>query len=267
VSGTCNLLRTINALFDRMNSRNPFGKYLQSPLGMLSKDEIFNDFAAGEAYILSLTMQPLLLSDSTDEPKSKKMRSDILIVSGPRRKGFLGFLVNMITFKKVFEIYIQTGHLKYLLTFKTSQDHVELLFCSIRGSLGKNNNPTTREFTTSLKKILLGTTHHSQFANCLLQDDSEIIPFSSSLEETFKINEEVLESEEICQVREYIDALPSLSEYKSDVLVYIAGYVQRQILSKEQCIHCKNFLLNVKIVQTSHLLDIKNRGAPAYSVC
>ncbi len=126
--------------------------------------------------------------------------------------------------------------------------------------MGKNNNPTTKEFTTSLKKILLGATHHSQFLICLIQDDSAIIPFSSSLEETFITNKVGSDSAENCKVEEYFESLPTLSEYKSDIIVYIAGYVQRQILTKEQCIHCKLFLTNMKIVQTSLILDVKNRG-------
>jgi hypothetical protein len=177
ISGTCKFLRIINILFDRMNSKSPFGKFLNSPLGSLNKDEIFNDFVAGESYILSLGMQPLTSSAATDEPQNKKIKSDMLVVSGPRKKGFIGFLVNMITYKKLYEIYIHTGHLKYLLTYKTSQDHVEHLFCSIRGSLGKNSNPTTKEFTTSLKKILLGATHHSQFSNCLFRTTVQLFPF------------------------------------------------------------------------------------------
>jgi hypothetical protein len=167
VSGTCRFLRVFNMLFDRMNSRNPFGRLLKSPLKTSSKEEIFKDFASGESFILSLTVQPS--RQASCEPEMKKMRSDGLVLDGPRKKGFIGFLVNMRTYKKLYELYIQTGYLKYLLTFKTSQDHVEHLFCCVRGSLGKNNNPTTREFTTNLKKIVLGATHKSQFANCLIQ--------------------------------------------------------------------------------------------------
>jgi hypothetical protein len=68
-----------------------------------------------------------------------------------------------ISYEKPFEIYIQTGFLEYLLTLKTSQDHVEHLFCCIRESLYKNNYPSTNEFTTGLKKIVLEASHHSQY--------------------------------------------------------------------------------------------------------
>jgi hypothetical protein len=168
VSGTCKYLRVFNMLFDRMNSKNPFGKFLKCPLGTSSKEEIFNDFAVGERFIFSLAMHPC--DPPHDEPEKKKLRTEGLVLSGPRKKGFLGFLVNIATYKRLYDLYIHTGCLKYLLTFKTSQDHVEQLFCCIRGSLGKNNNPSTMEFTNNLKKILLGATHSSKFANCLIQD-------------------------------------------------------------------------------------------------
>ena len=132
-SGTCKFLRVFNMLFDRMNSKNPFGKFLKSPLNTANKEQILEDFTAGEAFILSLAMHPS--TDSTEEPQRKKIKSESLVICGPRKKGFLGFLVNMQTYKK---LYIQTGHLRYILTYKTSQDHVEHLFSCIRGSLGKN---------------------------------------------------------------------------------------------------------------------------------
>jgi hypothetical protein len=57
VSGTCKYLRIFNMLFDRMNSKIPFGRFLKSPLGTSSKEDIFKDFAAGKEFILSLTIQ------------------------------------------------------------------------------------------------------------------------------------------------------------------------------------------------------------------
>ena len=44
---------------------------------------------------------------------------------------------------------------KYILTYKFSQDHLELLFACIRGKNGFNNNPNVQQLKSSLKKILL----------------------------------------------------------------------------------------------------------------
>ncbi len=62
ISGTCKFSRSINMLFDRMNSKKNFGKFLNSPLRSLNKDEIFDDFLAGESFILSLGLHPLTSS-------------------------------------------------------------------------------------------------------------------------------------------------------------------------------------------------------------
>ena len=43
----------------------------------------------------------------------------------------------------------------YLLPYKVSQDHRELLFSCIRGRNGFNNNPNVQQFKYSMQKILL----------------------------------------------------------------------------------------------------------------
>ncbi len=40
-----------------------------------------------------------------------------------------------------------------------------------------------------------------------------------------------------------------LSEFKVNVLNHIAGYIQKQLQAKEQCIYCSIFLSNIKIVR------------------
>jgi hypothetical protein len=118
----------------------------------------------------------------------------------------------------------------------------------------------TREFTSNLKKIVLGATHQTQFANCLIQDDSAVLPLPYSLNESFQTYEVQTEEEEDSSSREYINSILTQSEYKSDVLGYIAGYVQKTILTREQCSQCKIYLTDMKMVESNLLLDIKNRG-------
>ena len=38
------------------------------------------------------------------------------------------------------------AHLKYLITYKFSQDYLELFFSAVRGMNGWNNNPTSSQF-------------------------------------------------------------------------------------------------------------------------
>ena len=44
---------------------------------------------------------------------------------------------------------------KYVLTYKISQDHNELLFACIRGKGGFNNNPNTLQLKYALRNILM----------------------------------------------------------------------------------------------------------------
>lgn len=45
--------------------------------------------------------------------------------------------------------------LKYLLTYKLSQDHLKLFFGAIRSRGGFNNNPTSRQFEAAYKRLLI----------------------------------------------------------------------------------------------------------------
>lgn len=122
---TSRFLRKFNDMFDVLNSKSKFGKNWSAPLEKNSEKHInlFNDMCD---YILSLTI-----------PNGKKL------VNSQRCKPFVGFLTLMRSVAKIHEVYVCTGHLDYLLTFKMSQDHLETYFSSIRSSLGGNNNPTT----------------------------------------------------------------------------------------------------------------------------
>ena len=61
-----------------------------------------------------------------------------------RKTGFIGLLCNIASVCHLFQILV-TGDsppLRYLLTCKLSQDHLELFFAAIRLTGGWNNNPT-----------------------------------------------------------------------------------------------------------------------------
>lgn len=43
------------------------------------------------------------------------------LLSSRRKTGFLGFLSNIVAFRSMFDAYVTTGDMKYLLTYKASQ--------------------------------------------------------------------------------------------------------------------------------------------------
>ena len=77
------------------------------------------------------------------------------IVDGRRKTGFLGFLLNMKAVKSVFKTHVESGSLNYLLSYKLSQDHLEIFFGCIRARLGSNNNPTVPQATLKSKEFYL----------------------------------------------------------------------------------------------------------------
>jgi hypothetical protein len=91
-------------------------------------------------------------------------------------------------------------------------------------------------------------------------DDSAIIPLPLGLDETFQIQDVEIEEHNNYWSQEYIENILISSEYKSDVLVYIAGYFQQKIIQQEECIECKFCLTNLRIVESSTLLNLINRG-------
>ena len=249
-SGTCKYLQTFDILFDRMNSRNPKNRGTKVPVGKGSIEKIRKDFAEAEAYIKSL------LHYDPGLQGVKRKKSQGFVVCGSRKKGFLGFLVNMKSFIKIYELYIQTGYLKYLLSYKTSQDHVELFFSNVRGSLGWNNNPTTSEFTSAVKKILLGASFSSIFSNCTLQDDTSVLMLPPKLQDSLdEIKFEFMQEEEVIMWPDSHE-----HEYVNDIIVYVSGFIQRRILKHEKCESCKNFLLDKQNSTSCNLISVINRG-------
>lgn len=132
---------------------------------------------------------------------------------------------------------------KYVLTYKLSQDHLELLFACIRGKNGFNTNPTVRQFKSSLKRILLrNTIVGSRHANCTTFEPQ-------SIGSVFSVKWSRRSAPVQCQNETDIDEIPIIpfdfkqfSFYKESILSYIAGYIVRCILQKISCVECADAL-------------------------
>jgi len=57
---------------------------------------------------------------------------------------------------------------KFILTYKFSQDAIEIFFGFMRGKFGHNNNPNCLEFKNALKSILLHNSIKMSSGNCAL---------------------------------------------------------------------------------------------------
>ncbi|KAG8322426.1 hypothetical protein J6590_022875 [Homalodisca vitripennis] len=136
-----------------------------------------------------------------------------------------------------YEQFVGKGPLKYLPLYKTSQDHLKRY----------NNNPSCREFTASLRRILLHKElEESDSGNALIlnrslifsinkknENETDEINFSTpswrSLEDEDRAtsnNNDLLDDENI------VNILGATTEIGRDIVEYVAGYVARSLRSK-----------------------------------
>jgi hypothetical protein len=149
---TSKFIRHVDVLFDIMNSRSPFGKGSKSPMRLSNEHQWSEVFDSCEKYISQL---------KTEDGK--------LLINSARKTAFIGFLINIKSFRHIFQEQVKKGSMNYLLTYKFSQDHLELFFCSLRSRFGANNNPSAREFQHAYRRLLIHQEIRGFNGNCIIQ--------------------------------------------------------------------------------------------------
>ncbi|CAH1725924.1 unnamed protein product [Aphis gossypii] len=127
---TVYFIRQIDRLFDILNSRIPFSKGYKSPIHAGNINTITSVF-----------------NDTTDYLKTLKYDGNPLILGG-RKMFILGFIVTMSsTIRIAYKLlYRSQSPLKFVLTYKMLQDHLELFFGYVRARGSSNNNPNCVQF-------------------------------------------------------------------------------------------------------------------------
>ena len=246
-------IRIFNDAFDIMNSRNTFGKNLKAPMSISNEPQWMAVLQCTRDYILGLT-----LSDG------------VKLVESRRKAGFVGLIMNIKSLQNIFDVYVRTGPLKFLITYKLSQDHLELFFGSIRSRLGCNNNPTAKQFASSYKRLLVHGVMEGLQGNCFPQDDTQVICrdiINSSLESNQK--------DDIKKVRAHYDLVDhewdhdyvtsltkimDLSDFQESVTEYIAGFVIRQVSKSLDCEVCCQAVLSQTNCYPLKLVNLKDKG-------
>lgn len=72
------------------------------------------------------------------------------------------------------------SQMRYLLTYKLSQDHIELFFCAIRACGGWCPNPTCSQFVSAYKRLLIRHEVNSTNGNSAVMDCTKILHVSST---------------------------------------------------------------------------------------
>ena len=120
--GTIKFIRIIDQLFDILNSRNPLGKGFKHLLRPESKETWEEILTSTAQYLLSL--------------RTNSQVSQLLSTHG-RKTFVIGFIMTIkSTIAMASEMITMENPFKYLLTYKFSQDHIEILFSCIRARGG-----------------------------------------------------------------------------------------------------------------------------------
>ena len=137
VDATITFIRTIDHLFDILNSRIPTASGFKKPI---SRD----NFAETAATLCSMDsfLQQLRIRGAR-------------IIGSNKGTGFVGlsFCIKCVIDLSHDLLFEMPHPLRYVLTYRFSQDHIELLFNAIRGSLGWNNNPTAKQLQYIMRRL------------------------------------------------------------------------------------------------------------------
>ncbi|EZA46673.1 THAP domain-containing protein, partial [Ooceraea biroi] len=211
---TAKFCRIINNTFDCLNSRSLYSNKFKKPLSESNMKEVFTFFDESIEYLLSIKF------NINDKP----------VIQTKSKTGFLGFIIDMKNLKVIYSDYITKGYIKYILTYKLSQDHLEMFFSCIRAMGGYNNNPNVKQFMASYKRLL----HHTEVqsssqGNCISLDNTSILNVSSRQKSNINAEKEDEGTQGDIEDILTIDDLP-LSQNNAannDAIIYIAGYVER----------------------------------------
>ena len=243
---TSEFLLCFDQLFDIMNSKNLNGKFSKAPMTIRNRQYWEEQFRKCETYIRGL-------SHENGQP----------VTEGRRSAAFLGWLINIEAFRMIFDELLGSNSIKFLLTYKLSQDPLEIFFSCIRASLGFNNNPTCSQFQAAFKKLLAGAANKTNSANCLWDSDMTVLMNSSNARTTSAALEKVFPPTAEETNSNWLEVLCNSeqnSDYKENVLVYIAGFIQRRLQVKESCETCIASLSNSSSICTSNLITRKDLG-------
>ncbi len=223
--------RTIDRLFDMLNSRNPLGKGYKQPLRLNTQDIWESTLRSTADYLLSL---------KTDTVPAQ------LLSTHPRKTFIIGFVADIkSTIEMAHEMLSSTNNpFKYVLTYKYSQDHVELFFSCIRAQGGWNNNPNTLQLKYSLRKMLLrNAVTASKNANCTEFTDlttitSTVIPFFHKRKHKTPLLDKDAEKEDEEQPMVELLDQKGHSDFTANILFYIAGYIVSKLVKLLTCADC-----------------------------
>lgn len=235
---TSHFIQKIDMAFDFLNSRNPFAKGAKAAVRAQTLPHFMAVCKNLYQYIFNLR-----------DDAGRYLRN------GRRKTCVWGFAFTLQSTMLLCHELLTRDFCtyKYVLTYKLSQDHLELLFNKIRRRFGWNNNPNVLEFKQALKRIIIrNSIQPSNTGNCTNFEDSlcetnGLLDFSWKRRKLDQQSPVLLEDESPDMVN--LDTLliqmdqQHCNILRDNILYYIAGYIVRRLLLKLDCESCHKELL------------------------
>jgi hypothetical protein len=243
---TVQFIRVMDQLFDTLNSKYPWAREFKSVMRP-SNEQFWRPFLQQAAeYLVNLKLQGRPLHETQ------------------RKTTVIGFLATIASVQGLYDDFVATNHLKYLATYRLSQDHIELTFNVVRSRGRWNNNPTVGQFRSAYRRLLMKhDIKPTKTGNAKPEQNDSILP-ATPIEtscESVVTTAEILQNSGVpvdnntadhsyCVTVDKIQ----MSEFSQNIVVYIAGFVARKLLKQLQCIPCKASLLDSDNVGKNCLL-------------
>ena len=154
----------------------------------------------------------------------------------------------------------------YLLTYKFSQDHIELFFSAVRGRGGFNNTPTAIQFKAAYKRLLMRHKIKCGTGNCSVLDNTTILNVETKSQSTVSVERKydlLVREQPIQNEHDYADIpnFETMSEFKTTAINYIAGAVVKMVQRRLKCMVCNKALTTCDDEKIHQLIKLKDRGA------
>ena len=167
------------------------------------------------------------------------------VSSGKRTLCVIGFICNIDSLLKLSkELLLGPAPVqRYLLTYKLSQDHLELFFPAVRQRVGWNNNPSAVQFSNVFRSLLSHSSiTGSAKANCVSQDTTALLNVVDTEPDDDIVS--FINFESALSDHPYSCTNTGLSVFVEGIIVYIAGWVLRSVTKQVSCKECSLALIS-----------------------
>ena len=233
---TTHFIKQVNMMLDMLNSSNPFAKGYKAPVTKENISLWLKQCDKVLSYFLSL--------------KDQRQK---LLIEGHLKTVIWGFTFSIHSLVSIAQEYLscECCPLQYILTYKFSQDHIELLFNKICHRCRLNNNPNVQQFIYVLRRLLIrNSIEPSNTGNCTHFDDAlwkpnGLFDFPSKQNQHQETTTDNNDNDENYSCERMLIQLDqeSPSELQDNVLYYLSGFVVRALISKLKCKECIGELL------------------------